>query len=115
MRVLHRLRGRIGLWPFDPVPETGPILVEIYTALAARLAGMRKGISKIRDGETLDTMLAAFGSAPHQALPRHDDHATDAMLSAAWLRVAAAQPELWSPGRLTPELARTEGWTFGVP
>lgn len=115
MRVLHRLRGKIGMWPFDPVPEQGPVLVEIYTSLAARLAGMRKGISKVRDAETLDTMLAAFGSRPHAPLTRYDDHATDAILSAAWLRVAAKQPELWNPAALTPELAATEGWTFGVP
>ncbi len=115
MRVLHRLRGRIGLWPFDPVPESGPLVVEIYTALAARLAGMRKGISKIRDAATLDAMLAAFGSEPHAPLARYDDHATDAMLSAAWLRIAASQPELWQPALLTPDLACTEGWTFGVP
>lgn len=115
MRVLHRLRSILGIWPFDPLPETGPLLVEIYTSLAAREAGMRKGISKIRDVATLDTMLAAFGSAPHAPLTRYDDHATDAMLSAAWLRVAAARPGLWAPPALTPELARTEGWTFGVP
>lgn len=115
MRILHRLRGTLGLWPFDPRPETGPVLVEIYTALPARLAGMRKGVSKIRDAATLDTLLAAFGSAPHAQLGRYDDHATDAVLSAAWLRVAAGQPALWSPAGLTPELARTEGWTFGVP
>lgn len=115
MRVLNRLRGTLGLWPFDPLPETGPVLVEIYTALAARLAGMRKGISKIRDAATLDTLLAAFDSEPHASLSRYDDHATDAMLSAAWLRAAANQPELWAPAGLTPELARTEGWTFGVP
>ncbi len=115
MRVLHRLRGRVPLWPFDPVPATGPVLVEIYTALASRLAGMRKGVSKIRDAATLDSLLAAFGSEPHAPLARYDDHATDAMLSAAWLRAAADRPELWSPAALTPELARTEGWTFGVP
>jgi len=115
MRVLHRLRGKIEMWPFDPIPETGPLLVEIYTSLAARLAGMRKGLSKIRDPQTLDAMLAVFGSEPHSALARYDDHATDAMLSAAWLRVAATQPELWHPAILTPKLARTEGWTFGVP
>jgi hypothetical protein len=115
MRVLHRLRGKLGLWPFDPVPEEGPLLVEIYTALPARLAGLRKGISKVRDPHTLDALLAAFGSTPHAPLSRYDDHATDAILSAAWLRVAAHQPELWSPDRLTPQLARTEGWTFGVP
>ncbi|MBO9624696.1 MAG: hypothetical protein J7500_18470 [Sphingomonas sp.] len=115
MRVLHRLRGRVPLWPFDPVPERGPVLVEIYTALAARLAGMRKGISKIRDAATLDALLAAFGAEPHGPLSRTDDHATDAILSAAWLRIAAGRHELWSPAALTPELARTEGWTFGVP
>lgn len=115
MRVLHRLRGKLGLWPFDPFPDNGPVLVEIYTALPARLAGTRKGISKIRDPGKLDALLAAFGSAPHVPLPRYDDHATDAILSAAWLRVAAARPELWAPARLTPGLARTEGWTFGVP
>lgn len=115
MRVLHRLRERVPLWPFDPLPETGPVLVEIYTALAARTAGMRKGISKIRDVATLDEMLATLGSRAHAPLTRYDDHATDAMLSAAWLRHVAGRPELWAPAGLTPELARTEGWTFGVP
>lgn len=114
MRVLHRLAGRVPFWPFDPVPGHGPVLVEIYTALASRLAGMRKGISKIRDAATLDTMLAAFGSEPHAPLSGYDDHATDAILSAAWLRSTALRPELWHPSGLTPHLARTEGWTFGV-
>ncbi|MDG2532171.1 hypothetical protein P6144_00790 [Sphingomonas sp. HITSZ_GF] len=114
MRVLHLLRGQVPIWPFDPLPEAGPVLVEIYTSLAARTAGMRKGISKIRDGATLDAMLAALGSKPHAPLARYDDHATDAMLSAAWLRAVADDPGLWAPEGLTPELARTEGWTFGV-
>jgi hypothetical protein len=91
------------------------VLVEIYTSLAARLAGMRKGISKIRDAETLDAMLAAFGSEPHAPLPRYDDHATDAILSAAWLRVAADAARTVGPAASRPTLARTEGWTFGVP
>ncbi|NYT39323.1 hypothetical protein HZY97_01010 [Sphingomonas sp. R-74633] len=114
MRVLHQLRGKVPIWPFDPLPETGPVLVEIYTALASRTAGMRKGISKIRDAETLDAMLAVLGSRPHSPLARYDDHATDAMLSAAWLRTVADDPGLWAPEGLTPELACTEGWTFGV-
>ena len=115
MRVFHRLAGRVPVWPFDPLPETGPVIVEIYTALAARQAGMRKGVSKIRDAATLDAMLGTFGSDPHAPLTRYDDHATDAILSSAWLRAVAGRPELWSPPDLTPELARTEGWTFGVP
>lgn len=114
MRVLHRLAGRVPIWPFDPLPADGPVIVEIYTALAARTAGMRKGVSKIRDAATLDAMLAAFGSRPHAPLAAYDDHATDAMLSAAWLRAVADRPGLWAPAGLTPDLARTEGWTFGV-
>src|SRR3546814_3033181 len=43
MRLLHRLGGRIPLWPHDPVPARGPLLVEIYTSLAARRAGVRGG------------------------------------------------------------------------
>ncbi|MBB5710472.1 hypothetical protein [Sphingomonas xinjiangensis] len=115
MRVLHQLRGKLGLWPFDSAPEQGPVLVEIYTALPARLAGMRKGTSKIRDPQALDALLDAFDSKPHLPLSRYDDHATDAILSAAWLRHAADDKALWNPPALTPELARTEGWTFGVP
>lgn len=115
MRVLHRLNGRVPIWPFDPLPAAGPVVVELYTSLAAREAGMRKGVSKMRDAATLDAMLAAFGSPPAAPLGRYDDHATDAILSAAWLRVAATRPDLWQPAGMTPEIARTEGWTFGVP
>jgi hypothetical protein len=114
MRVLHRLRGVIPVWPFDPVPATGPLIVEIYTALAARTAKLRKGLSKIRDGETLDAALAVLDSAPHAPLTRYTDHATDAILTTAWLRRAAPDPALWQPGQLTPRIANTEGWTFGV-
>ena len=113
MRVLNRLGDRISFWPFNPVPVDGPLLVEIYTAIPAREAGVEKG-SKIRDGATLDRALARLETEPHRGLARYDDHATDAILTAAWLRRAANRPELWSPKGLTPELARTEGWTFGV-
>ncbi|MEY3702585.1 MAG: hypothetical protein RLZZ561_205 [Pseudomonadota bacterium] len=113
MRVLHRLRGRIPVWPFDPIPKTGPMIVEIYTTIAARAAGIRPGLSKIRDGETLDTALMALDSQPHTPLTRYSDHATDAILTAAWLRRAAPNQSLWSPPGLTPEIAQTEGWTFG--
>lgn len=114
MRTLHRLRGRIPIWPFDPVPDDGPLLVEIYTTVAARAAGIPSGRSKMRDGVSLDTALAALGSATHTPLHRYNDHATDAILTTAWLRDAADNENLWHPAMLTPEIARTEGWTFGV-
>ncbi len=115
MRVLHALRGRIPVWPFDPVPARGPLIVEIYTTIAAREAGVRAGRSKLRDGASLDAAFAALGSAPHDPLARYDDHATDALLTAAWLRRAAGREALWHPRDLDEDVARTEGWTFGVP
>ncbi len=114
MRVLHRLDGRLPVWPFDPVPDTGPVLVEIYTTIAARAAGVRKGLSKLRDAASLDAALAVLGAPPHAPIGRYDDHATDALLSAAWLRGVAGDAALWRPEAMTAEVAQTEGWTFGV-
>ena len=115
MRLLHQLDGRLPIWPFDPAPQSGPLIVEIYTAIAARDAGLRKGLSKLRDPAALDAALVALGSSPHAPLARYDDHSTDAILASAWLRYNATRPDLWSPHGLTEEIARTEGWTFGVP
>lgn len=114
MRVLNRLGRTLPAWPFDAVPESGALVVEIYTAIAARAAGLPKGRSKIRSAADLDAALALLGSAPHIPLARYDDHATDAILTAAWLRANASETSLWHPVRLTPEIARSEGWTFGV-
>ena len=115
MRVLHRLAGRLPVWPFDPDPGHGSLLLEIYTSLAAREAGVRAGRSKLRDIAALNVALASLGSAPVTGAGAIDDHASDALLAAAWLRVAATRAELWHPAALTPEVARIEGWTFGVP
>lgn len=114
MRLLHHLGTTVPIWPFDPAPYSGACIVEIYTAIAARAAGLRKGLSKLRDGAALDTALAAIGSQPHAPLARYTDHVTDAILTAAWLRANAARPELWHPPTLTDEIAQTEGWTFGI-
>ncbi|MGE0774955.1 MAG: hypothetical protein AB7G25_16060 [Sphingomonadaceae bacterium] len=115
MRLLHRLReAGIAIWPFDPIPKRGPLVVEIYAQIAARAAGLRKGLSKIRDADSLDAALAAFGSRPHAPLARYTDHATDAILTAAWLRAHAGHAALWMPPALTTDMERTEGWTFGV-
>ncbi len=114
MRVLHKLEGLIPVWPFDPLPDRGPAIVEIYTSVAARAAGLRKGLSKVRDGVTLDSVLTALGSDAHAPLERYDDHSTDAILTTAWLRQASTNAQLWKPDGLTPKIARTEGWTFGI-
>lgn len=114
MRLLHRLEGRVPVWPFDPLPDRGACVVEIYTAIAARAAGARKGRSKLRDAASLDAALGVLGSQPHAPIARYTDHVTDALLTAAWLRRAADEPALWRPVAMTPAIARAEGWTFGI-
>jgi hypothetical protein len=110
MRVLHRLRGPFAVWPFDPVgPRT---LVEIYGRAMLRHAGGRGG--KIRDDAALDAALAGLGSEPFRADGRLNDNQTDALVTAAALRRFAPEPRWWAPAGLTAEIARTEGWTFGI-
>jgi hypothetical protein len=110
MRVLHRLRREFAVWPFDPPgPRT---VVEIYGRAMLRHAGGR-GL-KIRDRAALDAALAVLGSRPLEGRDALDDNQTDALVTAAALRRLAPDPVWWAPGGLTPEIARTEGWTFGI-
>jgi hypothetical protein len=114
MRMMHRLGGRIPVWPFDPIPQTGPAIIEIYTSMAARAAGLPANRSKIRDRKALIAALSELDAPAPTRLARYDDHATDALITAAWMRGASMHPELWQPQLLSAEIAQTEGWTFGV-
>ena len=114
MRLLHRLQHRYAIWPFDPLPGSGSVLVEIYTTLAAIAAGRTAARSKIRDYAALNAALIALGSKPARGSGALTDHAADALISAAWLRTLAHDPTNWSPPLLTLEIATTEGWTFGA-
>jgi hypothetical protein len=116
MRVLHQLAGVIAVWPFDPIPKDGPVIVEIYTSLAVRSSNvMPKGRTKITDADTLDAVIQRFGSRPHQRLGRSfTEHATDAIATAAWMRSKANESGYWQPQAMKTHHAQTEGWTFGV-
>ncbi|MCJ2183190.1 hypothetical protein MTR62_10870 [Novosphingobium sp. 1949] len=114
MRLLHRLTGHLPVWPIDPLPGDGSVVVEIYTTLAAIEAGRSASRAKITDRAALDEALTALGAAPLGTAGPIDDHSADALITAAWLRRAAARQALWHPPELTPELAATEGWTFGA-
>lgn len=116
MRLLHRLRGQVPVWPFDPVPARGPLIVEIYTSIAALAGGRPPGRTKMR---TITEMNAALGRLASDAVPGSgpiDDHGSDAIVTAAWLRRVAGDDTLWNPVGLrhSPALRITEGWTFGV-
>ena len=113
MRLLHHVHPHVPVWPFDPPPPKGSLIVEIYTSIAARAAGRPKGKAKMRDLPALNDALLAVGSQPHRGLPP-DDHGADAILTAAWLRRMAPRPGLWNPLPLDEKIAATEGWTFGI-
>jgi len=114
MRLLHRLNHVLPVWPVDPLPREGSVLVEIYTALASLEALPARRGRKIRDHALLDEGLAALGSAPVAGTGPLDDHSADALLTAAWLRKNGEDAALWTPRGLTRAVARTEGWTFGA-
>ena len=114
MRMLHQLGPALPVWPIDPLPASGPVLVEIYTSLAAMAAGRSAAKSKIRTYKELSAALATLDSPPVTGSGPIDDHSSDAILTAAWLRKVANRKELWSPAALTKKIAATEGWTFGA-
>jgi hypothetical protein len=114
MRMLHRLGGRVPVWPVDPLPAEGSVVTEIYTSMAARLGGVTGAATKLRSSEGLNDALDALGSPPVSGTGAIGDHASDALLTAAWLRRVHGTRDLWHPEGLTPAVARTEGWTFGA-
>jgi hypothetical protein len=113
MRVAHRLDGEVAIWPFDPLPERGSVVVEIYTRIYLRRAGM-SGV-KLRTRAELNRALMGLGSPPARLRFEPNDHQTDALVTAAGMRqLTLTEPRAFAPQGLTPEIARTEGWTFGV-
>lgn len=114
MRLLHRLSDQRPVWPVDPLPASGSVVVEIYTSLAAIAAGRSASSSKMRNAWDVDQALGRLGSATSRLRGEISDHEADALVTAAWLRNVAARTELWSP-RGMDDVAQTEGWTFGVP
>ena len=113
MRFLHRLDGKVAIFPMDPLPARGSAVVEIYTRIYLRRAGMPG--SKLRTRAQLNEALAGLGSKPVRLRFEPNDHQTDALVTAAGMRqLARTEPRAFSPEGLTPEIAQTEGWTFGI-
>jgi hypothetical protein len=113
MRFLHRLDRKIAIWPMDPLPKNGSVVVEIYTRIYLRRAGLT-GV-KLRSRADLNRALSGLGSRPARLRFEPNDHQTDALVTAAGMRqLATTEPRAFEPVGLTAEIARTEGWTFGV-
>jgi len=113
MRLLHQIDGKVAIWPMDPVPVNGSAVVEIYTRIYLRRAGMPG--SKLRSRAALNLALEGLGSPPARLRFEPNDHQTDALVTAAGMRALARdEPRAFDPQGLTPAIARSEGWTFGV-
>jgi hypothetical protein len=113
MRLLHRLDGKVAIWPMDPLPGGGSAVVEIYTRIYLRRAGMAG--TKLRTRAQLNAALAGLGSRPVRLRFEPNDHQTDALVTAAGMReLAMSEPRAFAPARLTLHIAMTEGWTFGI-
>ena len=113
MRLLHQLDGKVPIWPMDPMPARGSAVVEIYTRIYLRMAGMAG--KKLRSRAELNLALKGLRSPPTRLRFEPNDHQTDALVTAAGMRaMARSEPRAFAPDGLTPELARTEGWTFGI-
>ena len=113
MRFLRRLDGKVAIWPMDPIPERSSAVVEIYTRIYLRRAGMTG--TKLRTRKQLNEALAGLGSKLARLRFEPNDHQTDALVTAAGMReLARTEPRAFAPEGLTPDIARTEGWTFGI-
>ena len=113
MRLLHRLDGKVAIWPMDEFRPGASAVVEIYTRIYLRRAGLT-GV-KLRSRAALNCALEGLGSRPTRLRFEPNDHQTDALVTAAGMRqLALTEPRAFDPEGLTPHIARTEGWTFGV-
>ena len=70
---------------------------------------------KLRSRAELNLALKGLGSPPAQLRFEPNDHQSDALVTAAGMRtLAQSEPRAFDPPVLTPALAQTEGWTFGI-
>ena len=113
MRLLHRLDGKVAIWPMDPLPVGGSAVVEIYTRIYLRRAGLSG--TKLRSRAELNRAFKGLGTQPTRLRFEPNDHQTDALVTAAGMRALMhEEPRAFDPEGLTPHIAQAEGWTFGV-
>ncbi len=113
MRLLHRLDGKVAIWPMDPLPQRSSVVVEIYTRIYLRRAGLAD--VKLRSRAELNAALKALDCPAARLRFEPNDHQTDALVTAAGMRqLVITEPRAFDPEGLTAHIAQTEGWTFGV-
>lgn len=116
MRMLNQLSGapRVKIWPYDHTEGGSIVLVEIYAAAFAGLGGHR---GKMRGIDSLNAVLRNLGSNEMKEMPATaaaGEHAADALVTAAGLRMISGDRKYWHPPALSTKVRHTEGWIFGV-
>ena len=123
MRLLHRLRQRLGrrlsVWPFDDIVAgvTDMVLVEIFPSFYFYRLGMVPAKKAAADPAFLGRALAQYDSEPVAddfIAKGHDADEADAIIAAAALRFFARNLGFDVPLSVAMA-ARYEGWIFGVP
>lgn len=112
MRLLHRIQGKVTIFPMDALRPGESAVVEIYTRIYIRNAGL-PGM-KIRNRADLNEALNGLGSPPWRGRGPINDHKTDALITAAGMRAHLLNPRAFTPEGLNPQIASSEGWTFGI-
>ena len=117
MRTVRALKRRVGdrlrVWPAETAAAGHSVIAEAFPTLFRRRSGA--GSAKIRSAAVLNACLASLGCRAGPCLPAaFDDHLGDALILAAGLFHLSADPAIWHPSGLPPELARREAWIFGV-
>ena len=114
MRFLHQLDGKVAIWPMDPLPEHGSAVVEIYTRIYLRRAGM----SGVKLRSRADLNLALEGPRQPARAPSLRTQRPPDRRAGHRRRNAAAGDDraagLRSRGPHAPKSRGAEGWTFGV-
>ncbi len=108
------LQDHFPIWPFDADPGSGSLIVEIYTSLAAREAGSAgpdQGLDRCGVGHLPGPLRLRTARTPGAIQRSPDRRPADVCLASPR---AMGCPQLWAPRERRPEIARTEGWTFGV-
>lgn len=112
MRLLHQIQGKVTIFPMDALRPGESAVVEIYTRIYIRNAGL-PGM-KIRNRADLNEALNGLGSPPWRGRGPINDHKTDALITAAGMRAHLLNPRAFTPEGLNPQIASSEGWTFGI-
>lgn len=115
MRFLHRLNTEhsdlLSIWPHQAVAPDRAVLVEAFPRFFFKRLGLDPNCWKQQDG--FAEFLRHYDTEPPSGLPQTEDEA-DAIAISVALRALSGNPAVWSPEAMTPEIARHEGWIFGV-